>query len=188
MTHLSIHTRDGWPPEIATLLGDYPREAWNSHPDLAQSTRNWMGAHQGFRALSGLVRSETEGFLDRAREGDDYAGRLSYYGGRLVGNLHGHHTWEDRAFFPEIREVDGRFDQGLETLERDHEALDATIAQLTEEANRVIKLVQLDETQARSEAGALHETASRIERFLERHLADEEDLIVPILLHHRMRG
>ena len=30
--------------------------------------------------------------------------------------------------------------------------------------------------------------AAAIERFLDRHLNDEEDLAVPILLHHRLRG
>ncbi len=188
MTHLSIHTRDGWPDEASTLLADYPRDAWPDHPNFARSIDNWMGAHRGFRQLGRLVAGETEAYLDRRTDGDDYALRLSRYGNILVRNLHGHHTWEDRSFFPEIRKADLRFDHGLDTLEADHEVLDETIDQLTSRANRVIKLTQLDEAQARSEAGALHETATRIEAFLERHLTDEEDLIVPILLHHKMRG
>lgn len=188
MTHTSIHTREGWPSEVATLLSDYPRDGWTDHPHLAQSTRNWMGAHRGFRQLSRIVAAETESFLDKDRAPEDYAGRLSWYGNMLVRNLHGHHTWEDRSFFPEIREVDARFDQGLETLESDHTTLDEVIGRITEQSNRVIKLIQLDEDQAISEAGGLHDTATRIERFLERHLTDEEDLIVPILLHYRMRG
>jgi len=41
----------------------------------------------------------------------------------------------------------------------------------TKGANRVVKLIQLDEPQARDEAGTLHATASEIEAFLARHLS-----------------
>jgi len=58
----------------------------------------------------------------------------------------------------------------------------------SETGNRAIKLIQLDEHQARDEAGRLHGLAETIEAFLDRHLADEEDLAVPIILHHRLRG
>lgn len=188
MTQHSIHTREGWPEEAATLLADYPRDLWPGHPNFARSIQNWMGAHAGFRQLGALMRETTEAYLDRGLAPESAAGRLGYYGDILVRNLHGHHTWEDRSFFPEIRDADQRFDQGLETLESDHNVLDETLDMLTHRANRVIKLIQLDELQARAEAGALHDSTERIERFLERHLTDEEDLIVPILLHHKMRG
>lgn len=186
MTNLSIHTRDGWP--AAFLLRDLPREGWPDHPGFARSTRNWMGAHLGFRRLSSFVTATLEEYLDRARDPAEAAADLGWAGDILVRNLHGHHTWEDRSFFPELREADPRFDAGLETLEADHLALDETLDTLTRQANRVIKLVQLDKTQARAEAGGLHDTATRLERFLDRHLTDEEDLIVPIVLTHRLRG
>lgn len=188
MKHLSIHTRDSWPDDTAFLLKELPRDGWPDHPGFVRSTQNWLGAHQGFRRLSNHVTGALEDYLDRARDPGQAAAELGWAGDILVRNLHGHHTWEDRSFFPEIRAVDPRFEAGLETLEADHGTLDETLDTLTRQANRVIKLIQLDETQARSEAGGLHDTASRLERFLERHLTDEEDLIVPIVLTHRMRG
>ena len=48
--------------------------------------------------------------------------------------------------------------------------------------------MQLDEVAAREEAGKLYGVAQTIEAFLERHLSDEEELAVPIILHHRLRG
>ncbi len=54
--------------------------------------------------------------------------------------------------------------------------------------NRTIQLVQLDETAAREDASKLYGVAQTIEAFLERHLSDEEELAVPIILHHRLRG
>ena len=69
-----------------------------------------------------------------------------------------------------------------------HQVLDEMPDAFTETANRVIKLIQLDEKSARDEAGPLHETALAIEVLLARHLVDEKDLAVPIILHHKLRG
>ncbi|MDU8928380.1 hemerythrin domain-containing protein [Alisedimentitalea sp. MJ-SS2] len=159
----------------------YPRDTWGAHPGFRDKTRHWLGAHQMFRRLGNLVRSETEGDLDRARDPEDYAARLSYFGDALVRNLHGHHGWEDHSYFPELSVADPRFDAGLEILEKDHAALDRVLDRYTRVANRTIKLIQLDESAARDEAEA-------VEAFLARHLSDEEELAVPIILHHRLRG
>ena len=88
----------------------YPRDTWGAHPGFRDKTRHWLGAHQMFRRLGNLVRSETEGDLDRARDPEDYAARLSYFGDALVRNLHGHHGWEDHSYFPELSVADPRFD------------------------------------------------------------------------------
>tara|TARA_R110002094_G_scaffold134060_1_gene126382 strand:+ start:3211 stop:3777 length:567 start_codon:yes stop_codon:yes gene_type:complete len=182
-----IRTTD-MPSEMRILLDAYPRDRWEAHPGFKEKTRHWLDAHQMFRQLGQITRKETERFLDKSRAADDFAARLSYYGDALVRNLHGHHGWEDHIYFPELSAVDPRFDAGLETLEKDHEALDVVLESFTETANRTIKLAQLDEKQAREEAGKLHGVAETIEAFLQRHLGDEEELAVPIILHHRLRG
>ena len=182
-----IRTHD-MPAEMQVLLADYPRDSWEAHPGFGEMTQNWLRAHQMFRQLSQVTRKETERYLDKTRGADDFAARLSYYGGALVSNLHGHHGWEDHSYFPELSAADPRFDAGLEILEKDHEDLNIVLDSFTEVANRAIKLIQLDETQARDAAGKLHGVAETIEAFLVRHLSDEEDLAVPIILHHRLRG
>ena len=182
-----IRTAD-MPEEMQLLLRTYPRDDWDQHPGFKEKTRNWLGAHQMFRRLGDLVRSETESYLNKARSPEKYAARLHHYGGALVGNLHGHHGWEDASYFPELSAADPRFDAGLEILEKDHEALGVVLESFTVSANRVLKLIQQDELSARDEAGKLHDIVETIEAFLKRHLSDEEDLAVPIILHHRLRG
>ena len=176
------------PEEMRFLLGTYPRDTWEAHPGFKDKTRQWLDAHRNFRALAERVRLDTELLLDRGMALDDYAARLSFLGGRLVGNLHGHHGWEDRIFFPELSAADPRFDAGLEVLENDHADLDVVLEDFTLQANRVIKLAALDEAQAHDETGAVYGQAQAIEAFLKRHLTDEEDLAVPIILRHRLRG
>ena len=187
LNSFAIRTYD-MPKEMQALLKTYPRDDWEANPGFRDKTRQWLGAHQGFRQLASLLREDAETMLDRDMDPDIYARRLSRYGGLLVGNLHGHHSWEDRSYFPELAEADPRFIAGLELLEQDHADLDAVLEAYTSSANRVIKLMQLDQDQARDEAGDLQALNRTIERFFNRHLGDEEDLAVPIILHHRLRG
>ena len=184
----NIHSRQGLPTEMQILLREYPRDAWPGHPNFARSIQNWMGAHQMFRRLATLSRAETEAFLDKSRDPAEFARRFGYYGDLLVRNLHGHHGWEDHEFFPELSRADPRFDQGLEMLEGDHLELDQVLEAFQRTGNRAIKLTHLEPAQAYEEAGTLLNHTAAIEAFLVRHLTDEEELVVPIILHHKLRG
>lgn len=187
MTH-DIETRSGLPPEMQTLLRTLPRDGWQAHPGFAESTRNWMRAHAGFRQLSALLQDDTESFLDGDMPENTYSGRMAHVGNLLVRNLHGHHTWEDRRFFPELTAADPRFAHGLDMLESDHAALDELLDRLTRAGNRTVQLATLDPRQMAEEARPLRDHAETLCGFLDRHLTDEEDLVVPIVLHHRLRG
>ncbi len=180
--------QDDMPKEMRFLLEKYPRDSWDAHPGFKEKTKHWLGAHLMFHHLAERIRLDTENVLNNDLGLDDYAGRLSHYGGNLVGSLHGHHGWEDRSYFPELSTADPRFDAGLELLEQDHADLNKVLDDFTRAANRVIKLSALDEAQAYDETGQLHATSEAIKAFLERHLSDEEELAVPIILHHRLRG
>ena len=73
-------------------------------------------------------------------------------------------------------------------LETDHTEMDKILDDFTQVGNRTLKLSELDPAKAYEEAGKLLVTTQAIQKILARHLVDEEDLIVPILLHHKMRG
>ena len=148
-----INTRQGLPVDMQALLSDYPRDAWPDHPNFAASVQNWMGAHQMFKQLSAITLGDTEQFLNKDLDDDLYVERLGYFGNHLVRNLHGHHTWEDRSFFPELAKSDDRFLHAINMLESDHDVLDEVLDQFTSGANRVIKLATLDPAQLRDEAG-----------------------------------
>lgn len=176
------------PDEMRTLLDKYPREAWDAHPNFKQATKNWLGAHRMFRTLSKTVRRDAEKYLDKRIDPQDYAARLSYSGNALIGNLHGHHGWEDYAYFPELSAADPRFDAGLEILENDHLVLDQVLHDMTDDAIRTLELIRLDDDAAFEEVARVYESAQIIEKLLARHLVDEEELAVPIIIHHKLRG
>ena len=188
MSDLTELRTDPMPEAMRVLLHEHPRDSWEANPHFRRATKQWLAAHQMFRDLGRVIRSETETYLDRNREAEDYAARLSYYGDAMVRNLHGHQGWEDHSYFPELSAADPRFDAGLEILESDHAALDGVLDRFTRAANRTIKLIHLDEAQGRDEAARVLGEAQKIEAFLARHLGDEEELAVPIILEHRLRG
>lgn len=188
MTNLHIEQRGGLPAGMQTLLRDYPRDTWPGHPNFAASIAKWMGAHQMFRDLARVTREDVESYLEGDMSDDRLMTSLGRYGDRLVRNLHGHHAWEDHRFFPELSRADARFDRGLEMLEADHVEMDEILARFTRSANRAIQLSQLEPARMGEEVRAFHGEALKIGAFLDRHLTDEEDLVVPILLHHKLRG
>lgn len=188
MTQYDITVRQGLPEDMQTLLREYPRDAWPDHPNFAASIERWMGAHTMFRQIAEIVAVDTEEMLDKKLDPDWYAMRLGHFGNALVRNLHGHHTWEDRKFFPELMAADDRFIDGLEMLEADHHEMDGLLDGLVQSSNRFIKLMDLSRQDAPNELPDVLTNAQAIQRFLDRHLTDEEDLTVPILLHHKLRG
>jgi iron-sulfur cluster repair protein YtfE (RIC family) len=187
LDHYNIRQTD-MPSEMRVLLQQYPRDSWDAHPGFKEKTMQWLSAHEMFRKVAEQVRKDAEALLSKEIALDDYVGRLSYFGGALVRSLHGHHGWEDHVYFPELSAADPRFDAGLEVLEQDHAELDQVLDDFTRQANRVIQLATLEKAQAHDEAGAVQGQAEVIEAFLKRHLSDEEELAVPIILHHRLRG
>ena len=180
--------QDPLPDEMRVLLDSYPRESWEKHPNFKLATRNWLGAHQMFRRLSETVRRDAEKYLNRSKDPHAYGAQLSYRGNALVGNLIGHHGWEDYSYFPELSAADSRFDTGLEILENDHHILDKILHDFSQAAIRAINLIQLNESAAFDEIGKVHKSALVIEKLLARHLVDEEELAVPIIIHHKLRG
>ncbi|MEZ5716610.1 MAG: hemerythrin domain-containing protein [Paracoccaceae bacterium] len=172
---------------MQTLLRDYPRDTWPGHPNFAASIANWMGAHTMFRNLAQVTREDTEAFADGEIDAARYR-QLARHGDALVRNLHGHHSWEDRrnASSPEA-ERGGRAVRDRAGHAGDRSSGDGRAAGSFHPQG------QPDHPAGRSRPGAMAEearasmTRPAAEAFLARHLTDE-DLVVPILLHHKLRG
>ena len=64
---LTLRTHD-MPLAMRLLLNDYPRDGWKAHPGFSEKTRAWLEAHQMFRRLGRLVRTQTELYIDKSRE------------------------------------------------------------------------------------------------------------------------
>ena len=164
------------------LAEKYPREIWETHPEFNALTRFWLDRHLMFRRLQGMLIDETEGFLDRRADPRRYASSLSRLAGAFLNELHGHHGIEDAHYFPLLAARDARLAAGFELLDSDHQVLDAGLHGLADRTDAVLR-----QTQSVS-AEALRLDLLRFQALLDRHLIDEEVLVVPMILEYAGAG
>ncbi|TNC74847.1 hemerythrin domain-containing protein [Rubellimicrobium roseum] len=183
---LDLATRPGLPDALRVLLRDFPREAWEADPNFHGLVSFWLGMHVHFRDELAAMRQEAEAVLDRRMEPRAWAGRLSRRGSGFVEHLHGHHGIEDNHYFPILVTRDARLERGFEILDTDHHALDAHLDAFVQDANGALQALQAPAF--RTQAGRFQDGLLRLDRFLDRHLTDEEDLIVPVILRDGEAG
>ncbi len=184
---LALTARSGLPDALGVLLADFPREAWEANANFGGLVRFWLDRHLMFRRISELLAGDAREFLDGRMDVRDFAVRLSRQGTHLVSDLHGHHMIEDTHYFPVLARAEPRIARGFEILDSDHHDLDTLLVGFTDGANAVLgALGQAD--RLRTAAGGHLAGLDRFGRFLERHLTDEEDLVVPVILRHGEGG
>jgi hypothetical protein len=179
--------RDGLPDALRVLLRDYPRDIWTGHGNFDGLTRFWLDRHLGFRSLLEQWQAETRRFLDRNAEARTHAVRTLRLGGALVEGLHGHHGIEDAHYFPMLAGLEPRLAKGFDLLDADHQALDRHLGDLTDATNAHLRALTDGGADSRATSGAVLTGLEGFGRFLDRHLLDEEDLVVPVILHHAVR-
>ncbi|MGR3540394.1 MAG: hemerythrin domain-containing protein [Hasllibacter sp.] len=171
---LSLENRDGLPDALRVLLADHPREGWRAHPEFGPLTRFWLERHLGFRRLLGMLRADARAALDGAAP--DRA-RLSRLGGTFLNELHGHHSIEDHHYFPRLAALAPELERGFALLDADHHRLHDELAAFARGANAVLRAPD-----PRDPLGRFEADLTRMDRFLDRHLTDEEELVVPVIL------
>jgi iron-sulfur cluster repair protein YtfE (RIC family) len=181
LADLKLADRTGLPEALRVLLADYPRDGWAADPGFEGLVAFWLSRHQMFRDLMGMIGTDAEAAMDRRIGGRDYAQRLSRLGGGLIQNLHGHHQIEDHHYFPVLRRHDARIDAGFDLLDADHHAMDGLLSGFADAANGAIRVAD-DPAALIDRAADLRACMADFRRMLARHLEDEEDLIVPVIL------
>jgi iron-sulfur cluster repair protein YtfE (RIC family) len=100
----------------------------------------------------------------------------------LFSQINVHHQIEDLHYFPIFRAAEARLARGFDVLEGDHHAIHADMAATAETANALLRALA-GEPQALRRCGDDYAAASgALLKGLIRHLDDEEDLIVPLIL------
>ncbi|WP_146590046.1 hemerythrin domain-containing protein [Puniceibacterium confluentis] len=176
MTKTALNERDRMPEALRVLLESFPRAGWEEHPNFAGLVAFWLDRHLMFRRLLVSLQDDAEAAIDRRIDVQAHRTRLSRFGGMLVSQLHGHHQIEDQHYFPVLSKAEPRLLKGFDILDADHHAMDGLLNRFTNSANAVL--------QGQGEAGGFHRELLSFGALLHRHLEDEEDLIVPVILKH----
>ena len=177
---LELTKRDSLPDALTLLLREYPRDLWEAHPGFDGLVRFWLDRHMMFRRILEMLNTETERRLDQKTDPMHFKSHISKLGSMLVGELHGHHNIEDAHYLPVLAKKDTRIARGFDLLDRDHHALDEILHRYVEAANAAINA----DLKSTREVGTFLEETRSLERLLSRHLIDEEELVVPVILKH----
>ncbi len=177
-----LETRGGLPPALRVLCETLPRTGWEAHSNFDGLTRFWLSRHLMFREVLGRLRQGVEARLDDTNDPERHAAEAARYAGFLLNQLHGHHSIEDQHYFPQLLGLEPRLDAGFDLLDGDHTALDGHIQGLAETTNAYLAV--WSGANARDALGTFSDALTEFDHFLDRHLTDEEDLVVPIILTH----
>lgn len=178
---LDLDVRTGLPDALRILLEEYPRTNWETDPGFGGLVQFWLDRHMMFRRLVGRLKSDTELALDNQIDHSQYQQYLARLGSMFVQELHSHHTVEDQHYFPMLSKLDSRIQPGFDILDRDHHAIDPLLEVFVECANAVLNPASATDIKA---TATLHAHITKLEQLLNRHLIDEEELVVPIVLKH----
>jgi iron-sulfur cluster repair protein YtfE (RIC family) len=179
---LALESRAGWPADLRLLVDRYPREAWDTHANLGALAQFWLQRHDMFREIGAALTDATTAFREGTASIEDFRAwfppRLQFF----LQQLNSHHQVEDLHYFPVFQAAEARLAHGFDVLETDHNVIHAQIAATVESANAFLRTPVNDRDPLRRTGERHVETSGALLRLLTRHLADEEDLIIPLIL------
>ena len=179
---LALARRSGWPEDLRVLLTRYPREQWDAHANLGGMARFWLSRHAMFRELSATIEDVTVKFrADQLSPADfvrHFVPRLQF----MLNQLDVHHQIEDMHYFPIFQAADARLSRGFDVLEGDHHHIHADMARTAETASALLQALRGSADRLRRCGDDYADASGVLVKGLIRHLDDEEDLIVPLIL------
>ena len=174
-------SRHGLPDDLRALARKYPRETWDRHANLGQMARFWLDRHNMFRELGAALVEGAGKFREERVAVRPFIGWLAPRFNFFLGELHNHHMVEDHHYFPVFRAAESRLARGFDILDADHGTIDALLHQLAE-AGGVLDAALSGRGDMAAARAALAERLDATLPALLRHLDDEEELVIPLIL------
>lgn len=176
--------RSGWSEELKGLLARHPRPTWSqARSPIAQF---WLDRHEEFRRTAVELQAMTRTFRAGRKSPEELAGWTAPRLHAFLASLHGHHQIEDFHYFPAFREARKELAVGFDVLASDHELLHRGIIEMMDTFNSLLVLAGAPGAASRDAlllAGERYvDVVDVMLRRLARHLDDEEDLIIPVML------
>ena len=141
-----------------------------------------------FRELAGALAQGAaalrEGKVDAAEFQPWFAPRMRFF----LQQLHHHHLIEDHNYFPVFMAAEARPVRGFQVLEADHGVIDAAIRELGVASDGLLAALRTPTADLPRAAAGLGSLLPGFLLQLDRHLDDEEDLIIPLILERTEAG
>jgi hypothetical protein len=179
--------RQGWPAALKYLLERHPRATWPAQPSAG--VQFWLEVHDHLRRDCVGLEMAADDYGAKRTSATQLAVIAAPRLRGLVASLHDHHQIEDHHYFPAFRRQEPRLAPGLDALEHDHAELqrdvEASLAALNELRAAAEHAPQPGDHATPAIAASRYVAVTRqLCRRLLRHLSDEEDLVVPLLIEH----
>lgn len=183
---LRLGVRNGLPDDLLFLARKHPRDGWTGQPGLAGTGEFWLANHDFFRSITGGIAT----LLDQMRETGEMTFEstpaLNQHIGRLLSGLDGHHNVEDHHYFPAFQRAEPRLRRAFEILDADHDVIHQSIDELAATAQDSLRRLGHAEGVMTSDqkfaVEALAGMTGRFRPIMSEHLADEEDIVIPLIL------
>ncbi|AUH65743.1 hemerythrin domain-containing protein [Paracoccus zhejiangensis] len=183
---LKLGTRAGLPEELMFLARQHPRGNWRGQPGLAGTGEFWLANHDYFRGMIQRIAGSLSALRESGETGFDSGPALQRHINGLLGGLDGHHRVEDHHYFPAFQRAEPRLLRGFEILDADHHLIHDSIDKLAATTRDSLqRLGQAEGVMTSDQRFAVDALAAVVDRFaplLRQHLADEEDLVIPLIL------
>lgn len=185
---LHLLDRLGLPDEVAYLRAAYPQPQWQAHANYGELADFWLHVHRSLRAHGGQLQQMTHAFRDGRHGAADFQHAFVPAINQFLQHLNAHHQIEDGAYFPKFRALDPRMADGFDLLEADHHIIHAAIGDTIDKARGVLTALSQNPADRAEATDAYAVASDRLLTLLLRHLADEEDLVIPAMLEHGERS
>ncbi len=179
---LSIETRRGLPDEWRFLARTYPREIWAGHESMGEHTKFWLTIHRSFRMMGAHLSEQSDAYESGAVTAEQFRFAMAPRLQQFLASLDHHHRIEDHLFFPKFMEAEKRLIAGIELLEADHTVIDAEVHAMIDIANALLQTNINDKDGLKRNGENFAISSRRIVKLLGRHLDDEEEIVIPLLL------
>ena len=167
--------------EPTDLLREFPRSIWPEASPEDATSRLLLSRHGGFRNRVEMLLNASQAALNDTVSPLNFTYELARELHFFVPLLEGHHQAESARLYPRLIQHYPTLQDKFVILDRDHMDIDMALGSLKKVPERLM-------TQAPTKALFHQETEQlcvelyRFQRLLARHLDDEEDLVIPILL------
>ena len=186
--NLALQARTALPDGFAFLLEAFPRETWEGHPNNGQWCQFWLARHKMFRdfgtALTDACEKLDAGQVEAPTFHDWFMPRASFF----LGELDTHHKVEEYHYFPLLGRADPRMVKGVELLEADHHVIHDALRSTYDAIVSLEVAIREAEGDVAGLVPRLRDELSTLDTNLCRHLDDEEDLVVPLILDRSETG
>jgi predicted glycoside hydrolase/deacetylase ChbG (UPF0249 family) len=184
-----LATRKGLPEDQLFMARQYPQNQWLTGQQVSELGRFWLAIHRSFRVHSLEVQNRIEALLNGKAELEATLGPFEHGMGQLLSHLEGHHQIEDYNYFPQFVRIEPRLARGFEIMDADHHVIHDGMVSLAHKSREFImagSVATPDHSAVERAANELQTAVATFRRHMLRHLDDEEDLVIPLIIDRKL--